>query len=267
MPVKALQQGFALSFACFLALAGVSGHAQSGAPAQDPAPKADAALPPAQTIIDRHIAAIGGKAALKGHNSVSVTGTMTVPSNGMTATLQVFAARPNKLLTKTTLEGVGEIAEGFDGKVAWSINPMTGPMLSTGDELAQKALDADFEGALGIATRYQSIKTIEKTTFEGHPVYKVALTRKIGGADDIEFYDVETGLKAGAIIERKNPMGTVSVTSSLSDYKKFGDLLHPTVMKQTASGVQFIMTFTSIVYDTVDPTVFELPAQIKALVK
>jgi zinc protease len=267
MSARTVKQGFALSFACFLAVAGVSGHAQSTAPAQQPPAKTDAALPTAQSIIDRHIEAIGGKAALKAHNSVAVKGAMNVPANGMNATLEVFAARPNKILSRTTLEGVGEISEGFDGKVAWSINPMTGPMLATGDELAQKALDADFEGALGIATRYESIKTLEKTTFEGRPVYKVALTRKIGGADDIEFYDVETGLKAGAIIERKNPMGTVSVTSSLSDYKKFGDLLHPTVMKQSASGVQFIMTFTSIEYDKVDPTVFELPPAIKALVK
>ncbi len=267
MPVKAWKQGFALSVVCFLVAAGVSGHAQSGAPAAQPPAKADAALPSAQTIIDRHIEAIGGKAALKKHNSVSVKGTMNVPANGMTATLEVFAARPNKILSRTTLQGVGEIAEGFDGKVAWSINPMTGPMLATGDELAQKGLDADFEGALGIASRYESIKTLEKTTFEGRPVYKIALTRKTGGADDIEFYDVETGLKAGAILERKNPMGTVAVTSSLSEYKKFGDLLHPTVMKQSTSGVEFIMTFTSIQYDNVDPAVFELPAPIKALVR
>lgn len=265
MSASVLKQGVALSVACFLALAVAPGQAQIPAPAT---PKADAAaLPPAQSIIDRHIQAIGGRAALKAHNSVNVKGSMTVPANGMSATLEVFAARPNKLLSKTTLEGIGEISEGFDGKVAWSMNPMTGPMIASGDELAQKALDADFEGALGIASRYESMKTVEKTTFEGRPVYKLALTRKIGGGDDIEFYDVETGLKAGAIIERKNPMGTVSVTSSVSEYKKFGDLLHPTVLKQTASGVQFIMTFTSIEYDKVDSSVFDLPAAIKALVK
>ena len=259
----AVKQGFALSVACVLVASAVAVQAQATAPQQK---AADAALPPAQKIIDRHIEAVGGKAALKGHNSANIKGSITIPANGMSGTIEVFAARPNKILAKTTLAGIGDIAEGFDGKVAWSMSPMTGPMLATGDELAQKAFDANFDGALGIASRYDAIKTVEKTTFEGRPVYKIALTRK-GGGDDIEFYDVETGLKAGGIMERKNPMGTISVTSAVSDYKKFGDLLQPTTMKQTTSGVEIVTTFTSIEYDKVDHSVFELPPAIKALVK
>jgi hypothetical protein len=139
-------------------------------------------------------------------------------------------------------------------------------MLATGEELAQKAFDAHFDGALGIASRYESIKTLEKTTFEGKAVYKVALTRK-GGGDDIEFYDVETGLKVGGILERTNPMGTIAVTVAVSDYKKFGDLLQPTVMKQRMNGVEMVTTIASIEYNSVDPSVFDLPAEIKALVK
>jgi len=239
--------------------------AQAQAPAGQQKP-AEAALPPAQSVIDRHIEAVGGREAIKAHSSVNIKGSISIPANGITGTIEVFAARPNKTLAKTNLAGIGEVMEGFDGKVAWSLSPMTGPMLATGEELAQKAFDANFDGALGIAARYDAIKTLEKTTFEGRPVYKIALTRK-GGGDDIEFYDVETGLKAGGMIERKNPMGTISVTSTLSDYKKFGDILHPTTMKQSMTGVQVITTFTSVDYDKVDPAVFELPAQIKALVK
>ncbi len=263
---KKLKQGFAFSLACAL-VSGSTALAQTVAP---PAPVAqkpgEAPLPPAQAVIDRHIEAVGGRNALKAHTSVNIKGSVSVPANGMSGTIEVFAARPNKILAKTALVGIGDVAEGFDGTVAWSTSPMTGPMLSTGDELAQKAFDANFDGAMGIASRYDAMKTLEKTTFEGRPAYKIALTRK-GGGDDIEFYDAETGLKAGAIMERKNPMGTISVTSSVSDYKKFGDLLQPTTLKQTMTGVQIVTTFTSIEYDKVDPAVFELPAAIKALVK
>jgi hypothetical protein len=265
MLTKVLKQGFALSVACVVAAAVLPAHAQDAAPAQQQ--KSETALPPPQSVIDRHIEAVGGRAALKAHSSANIKGSITIPANGMTGTIEVFAARPNKVVARTTLAGIGDIAEGFDGKVAWSMSPMTGPMLATGEELTQKAFDANFDGALGIASRYDAMKTVEKTTFQGRPVYKLALTRKGGGGDDIEFYDVETGLKAGGIMERKNPMGTISVTSSVSDYKKFGDLLQPTVMKQSTSGVEIVTTFTSVEYDKVDPTVFELPAAIKALVK
>lgn len=262
---KVVKQGLALSFLLALVAVPVFAQVQATAPVQPD--KSAEPLPPAQSIIDRHIKAVGGREAIKSHTSMSAKGSLSIPANGMTGTIEVFAARPNKTVARTTLAGIGEVKEGFDGTVAWSISPMTGPMLSTGDELAQKALDADFDGALGIASKYESIRTIEKTTFEGRPVYKIALKRKIGGTDDIEFYDVETGLKAGAIVQRTNPMGTISVTSAVSDYKKFGNLLQPTVMKQTTQGVNIVTTFTSFEYDNVDPAVFELPADIKALIK
>jgi hypothetical protein len=38
-------------------------------------------------------------------------------------------------------------------------------------------------------------------------------------------------------------------------------------MKQSAMGVQQILTLTAIEFDSVAPSVFELPAAIKALVK
>jgi hypothetical protein len=266
MFMKVFRQGVALSFAWSLAAGLVFAQAQAPAApaAQQKAEQTD--LPPAQSIIDRHIEAVGGRDAMKAHNSVTVKGSMSVPANGMSGSLELFAARPNKRVTKMTLAGIGEISEGFDGTVAWSTSPMTGPMLATGDELKEKALDADFDGMLGLASKYEAMKTIEKTTFEGRPVYKIALTRK-GGGDDIEFYDVETGLKAGGIVERKSPMGTVSATSVISDYKRFGGILQPTLVKQTAMGAQIVTTITSVEYDKVDPTVFELPAEIKALVK
>ena len=237
--------------------------------AQPPAAQqkpADAALPTAQSVIDRYIEAIGGRKALQAHSSVAGKGTLSIPANGLTGTVEVYAARPNKTFTKTTIAGVGEITEGFDGTTAWSINPMTGAMLATGEELAQRAFNANFDRTLGMAAQYESMQVVEKTTHEGRPVYRLELKRK-GGPTDIEFYDTETGLKAGGIVELANPMGKITATTSLSEYKKFGDLLQPTVVKQAASGTQIVITFTDMQFDKVDPAVFELPAAIKALIK
>jgi hypothetical protein len=108
--------------------------------------------------------------------------------------------------------------------------------------------------------------TVEKTTFEGRPCYKVSLVRKVGG-EDFEFYDAETGLKAGATGTRETPMGPMTVTQVQSDYKKFGGLLVPTTLKQTAMGADQVMKITSIEFDNVAPSIFEPPAQIKALIK
>jgi hypothetical protein len=257
--------GSALVVPCVLTF-GVSAAAQS---AQAPAPQKTAetdTLPSPQSILDRHIDAIGGRDALKKHSSVHVTGTINVPANGISGTVETYAARPNKNLLKMTLTGIGDTFQGFDGTHAWSIDPMRGPNLATGEELTQRTLDADFDATLNASTRYTAMKTLEKTTFDGRECYKLSLTRK-DGLEEIEFYDVTTGLKAGSINQRQSAMGKITSTATLREYKKFGDVVQPTVVTQAAMGAEFVMTITNVEYDKVDPAVFELPAGIKALIK
>ncbi len=139
-------------------------------------------------------------------------------------------------------------------------------MLSQGKELEQKRFDADFYGELHDPARYSSITTVAKTDFAGRPCYKISLVRKDGG-EDVEFYDVATGLKAGGIGSRETQMGTITATETRGEYKKFGDLLQPVSVTQSAMGVEQVLTFTAFEYDTVPPDAFALPAEIKALIK
>jgi hypothetical protein len=249
----------------------VSLHAQAPAPGKAPAeakPAAvDPALPAPRDVIDRHVKAIGGREAVLSHKSAHATGTFSVPSSGMVGTIETFgAANPDRVLVRITIPGLGEMANGFDGSHGWAVTPMTGPMLQQGKELDQTRLDADFYGELRDPKKYASMKTLEKTTFEGRPCYKLSLVRKDGN-EDFEFYDVDSGLRAGSINTRESPMGTVTTTSVETDYKKFGNLLQPTTLVQKMMGVEQKLTLSSIEYDTVSPSVFDLPPPIKALIK
>jgi hypothetical protein len=234
-----------------------------------PAPGATAqdALPPAESLAARHIKAIGGREAVLGHTSTRVVGTLNVPSSGVTGSFEASAAKPDKTFLKMNVVGIGESFEGFDGRVAWTTSALTGPMLVQGKEYEQKKFDADYYAELRSAERYKSMKTLEKTTWEGRSSYKVSLTRH-DGSEEIEYYDVETGFKTGKVVTREMMMmGAVPVTSVASDYRKFGDVMHAATTKLTAMGAPVIMTITSVEYDKVDPAVFELPTAIKSLVK
>jgi hypothetical protein len=242
--------------------------AQPPAPARPPkaAPAGEGALPSARSILDRHVEAIGGRQAVLSHKSIYMKGTLSMPAAGVGGTVEVFSALPNRLLMKVVIDGVGEIAEGFDGTHAWSISPMTGPMLQEGKQLEQKRVDAEFHGELNPDDRYVSMTTEERTEFDGRPCYRLRLVRKIGG-EDFEFYDVATGLKAGSITTRETPMGAITATAVETDYRKFGNLLHPATMKQQFGPIEQVMTIATVEYDTVQPAVFELPQAIKALIK
>jgi hypothetical protein len=245
--------------------------AQGFGPAQQPAtqaPKTDAAtLPSARSIIDRHVEAVGGRKALAGHKSMKMQGTMNLPANGMSGKIELMAARPNKTVTRVSIPGVGDIEDGFDGTRGWSVNPMTGAMLTSGKELEERKFHSDFDSDLKEDANFEYMKTVEKTTFEGRPVYKIALKRKGATTEDIEYYDTENGFKLGSEATRTTSMGAMSVVSIASDYKKFGDLMHPTTIRQKTMGIEQVLTVSSIEYDVVPETAFEMPAAVKALIK
>lgn len=245
-------------------------HAQQpAAPAGGAAgPKSAAAadLPTARSIIDRHVRAIGGREAVLSHSSTHARGTLSMPMAGMTGELDIYAAKPNRSLVKITLGGVGSVVEGFDGTHGWTLSPMTGPMLLDGRQLEDKRFDAEYHAELKDDARYASMTTLERTEFDGRPCYRVRLQRK-SGAEDIEFYDVATGLKAGGITTRETQMGTVTATTVERDYKKFGNLLQATTIRSQFSGMEQVITLTAVEYDSVPASVFEMPAEIKALSK
>jgi hypothetical protein len=232
-----------------------------------PARAQDAAkLPSGREVIDRYVEAIGGKAAVTKYKSTKVEGTFAVPSQGLTGTMEVLTAAPDRFLLRVTLPGVGEIANGFDGAVGWLVDPMMGPMLLHGEALAEMKVDADYYAALHDDRNVASVETVERTVFEGAPVYKVRVERRSGG-EDFEFYDVASGLLVGSTGKRTLPMGTFDVTNVLSDYKDFGGLRLATRSRQQMMGIEQVMTISSVEFDTVDAAAFALPPQIKALVK
>jgi hypothetical protein len=227
---------------------------------------AAARLPPAREIIDRHIREVGGRDAILKHSSMHIVGTASMPAAGLSGKMEIYHAKPNKFLQRVSFPGLGDIEEGFDGKVGWTTSALTGPILFEGRQLEERAFDAEFYDELKTADRYSSITTIEKTTFEERPVYKIRLVKKTGG-EDVEFYDVETGLKAGGLATRESPMGPMQGTTVFTDYRKFGVLRQPSTMKMTTLNVQMVMSIAALEYDTVDPAVFTPPALIKALIK
>jgi len=195
------------------------------------------------------------------------TGTLSVPASGISGPMEIFGATgPDRVLVKTTVTGIGDIMEGFDGSHAWSVSPMTGPMLKVGKELTQTKFDADFYSELRDPKTYPEVKTLEKTTFDGRPCYKVSLKR-IDGVEDFDYYDVATGLRAGSVNTRETAMGTLTMTSVEGSYKKFGKLTQATTVTQQVMGVEQKITLQTVEYDTVQASAFEPPPAIKALIK
>jgi len=104
-----------------------------------------AQLPSGSSVLERYLTAIGGRDALVSHRSVHASGTLTMPAAGLTGTLDIYAAAPNRTLLRVSFPGVGEVFEGFDGTHAWTLSAMSGPMLLEGKALEEKKFDSEFK--------------------------------------------------------------------------------------------------------------------------
>jgi hypothetical protein len=240
--------------------------AQADKPAAPAKPVANAKLPPAREVIEKFVKAIGGKEAFSKINSQHATGKCEMPAAGVAGDLEVFAMRPNKLFVKAKLAGIGELLEGFDGKVAWTLNPLTGPMVLEGKQHEQKREEADFNSVLHDEKDFKSMETVEVTQFDGKDCYKLKLVKK-SGQEMTEYYDTQTGFLTGYTATQESPLGPITISATLSEYKKFGDVFFVTKTRQKTAGVELVMSISAMEFNKVDDSVFELPAQIKPLIK
>ena len=224
------------------------------------------ALPAAKDLMDKHDAAIGGRAALDKHTSMHQAGTLSMAAAGLEATIEVFRAKPSQFVQKIVLGPMGEVAQGFDGKTAWAVQPGQGAMLLDSTMTAQVKYSSDFFGNFHDMARYKSAETVELADFEGRQCYKVKIVRVAGG-EGFEYFDAATGLAAGTISSTDTPMGKVEQTSVFSEYKDFGGVRIPTKIKQKGAMGEVMITITTMEFDTVSPATFALPEAVKALIK
>ena len=257
--------------ACTLLLAGAPAFAQTPAtapkaPASAPsAPKAAApALPTFEEIHQRSLEAMGGKEAMEKIEFTTVTGFMEMPAMGMKGAMKTQVAVPNRQRTTMTLPGLGEIQQGMNGDVGWSIDPMRGPALTEPKEMAQqKTLEELSNGRLDPREVFPTIEVRSLGDFAGRPCYEVFLKN-----DDLEmtsFYDAKTYLVAGVRMTMESPLGQIPAEVVIEDYKKQGDLMLPGRSTTRVMGQEQVVVFESYSFDPIDESVFELPDAIKGL--
>jgi hypothetical protein len=235
-------------------------------PAVAPAPAQPAAvLPAAADVLAKYRAAIGGEGSIRKHTARTVTGTFEIPAQGMRGDLTVLAAAPDLMKLTITLPGLGDMQRGYNGSVGWSLDPAIGPRLLDGRELDELKHSADFYDDLHDPAKYASVTVVGKTTFEGQECYEVKLVRA-SGFEYTEFFNVETGLMAGVRMNASSQMGSIPVTTAVTEYKDFGGVLTATVTRQKMMGLESVTTITAVKYDPIDPKTFDLPPAIAQLV-
>ncbi len=196
----------------------------------------DAANPPALTaeqILDKSIEAAGGRASMEKITSTVSKFTIDVTFAGVTATSVAYAKAPNKRAMTITIEGYGNIREGFDGTNAWGETPEAGLRDFTGERLEQAKRQAIFNAALKWRETYPKAELKGKEKVGEREAWAIILTPKTG-KPMTEYIDAETFLPIRQVMSVIGDQGEYEATNDVSDYREVDGVKVPFLIRQTS---------------------------------
>lgn len=212
-------------------------------------------LPSVDQIIEKYVAASGGKAAVEKHSSRVSKGSVEVATFGVTGTMELYAKAPNKQFSRSEFEGYGQVLQGFDGKVAWSKTPDAGLREISGAELERVKSSADFHAVTHLKDRYTKMSVAGQGKAGDRPAYIVD-AESASGTDKL-YFDTETGLLARS--ESRNAEGPVTI--SLQDYKEVEGVKLPHTIRQETEQLSLVIKLAQVQHDVaVDDAIFAKPA-------
>lgn len=229
-------------------------------------PLAQAAeLPAARSLIDAHIAAVGGAEAYAKSSDGTTKIQMEIVENGMKLDMTIYGHGSDRA-TQMAIPGAGEFRSGYTGGIAWSMDPMNGPRLLEGKEREQIVEESDPKVNMRDPSVIASATTVALSESESRPCYRVEI-KWTSGRETADCYSTEDGLLLSTESVVASPMGDVKQISQMSDYRSFGAIKLPTRMKGKAAGMTQLITLQSFDPATPASEAFALPTAIEALVK
>lgn len=222
--------------------------------------------PTGAELHSRFIEAIGGKASLQKVTSRRLWGKFEVAAQGMTGPLEIATAAPSKLLVRTEIPGLGVSLSGYDGEVAWTMNPAMGPQLLEGMALEQLKQQADIHAELHPEKYIASRTTTGEAEYDGKQCWNVTVKTHTGETYT-ECYNKDNGLLLASVRKTASPMGEMEATTIFVEYKAFNGVKIPAVVKASAMGFTQVVTVDSVSTKPIPDSVFALPPEVKALKK
>ena len=240
------------------AIAPVVAHAQGTIGAAGPLPDARAVL--------KRFAEASGAAKLLTVPGVHMKGTFEVPSQSLTGVLESYMDKSGRTMQVTNIAAIGAMIQGSDSSVAWALDPVQGPRLLQGRELAERRDEDDPRGMSRDPGFVLSAQSVLRTVVDGEPCVKLKLAWR-SGRESTECYSEKTGLLVQVESVQASTIGDIPYVRTYSEYKTFDGVTLATKVLERAQGLEDVQHITEVRFEAIDPSVFTIPASVQALRK
>jgi outer membrane lipoprotein-sorting protein len=181
----------------------------------------------ADELVQKHLDAIGGAQAWKKLSSIQMK-TQT-SFMGMELPGTVYIQTPNKMRSETIIQDKA-IVMVYDGKEAWSLNPLMGS--TKAEKLPESSVEefqkqADLGGPLvDYTSKGSSVELLGEDELDGTEVYKLNLKEKDGTVTTF-YIDKESYMILKSATRKMSNGQEVEGSSEFSDYREVEGLKFP----------------------------------------
>ena len=230
-----------------------------------------AGLASAQTadeVIEKAIAALGGRAAMEKIKTGIMTGTISLqtPAGDIPGTIEIYNAVPNKVRTviKADLSSVGAgqllIDQRFDGTSGYVMDSLQGNRDITGSQLDSMRSNSFPHPFLNYKAMGTSVTLGAKEKVGERDAF-VLTFEPSSGTPTRQYIDAETFMPLRSMVRVEVPqMGEVEQTYEPSDFRAVDGVKIPHRLNVSSSIQGFAITFTKIENNAVvDQKLFSKP--------
>lgn len=224
----------------------------------------------ANDVLEKSIAALGGRAAHAKLQSRSAKGTISLstPAGEIAGTVEVLNAPPNKAraLIKADLSalGAGELVvdQRFNGSSGYVLDSLQGNREITGNQLENMKNSAFPHPFLTYKEQGTAVQLAAKENVGGRDAYVVVFD-PTSGSEVRNYIDAETFLPIKSVMKTEIPQlgQEVEQTTEFLDYKDVDGVKVPFRLRTSSSIQSLTITFTSVEHNVkVDDSLFVKPA-------
>lgn len=257
------------AFALSMPQTGTSPPATGPATAPPAAPAAAPAadLPAATTLLEKHLAAIGGKDAVAAVKSMRFKGSL----DSAMAKMEVDVATMVPNMTRIIYTSQGKHWEtACDGTIGWATDPMGGkPVLLEKEIVEGMKSGVDFQGLFRSPTNlFSNLTTTGSEAIGGAECWTVSMKSK-AGENVTGFFSKATGLFTAIRQTQQTPRGPATMSMRVTEWQDAtfakSAIKVAKAIEIEESGLRSTGTFSGFEVNTLDAAYFVAPQEVKDL--
>ena len=192
-----------------------------------------------------------------------VEGNWEVPSEALKGTFEIHRTGRDRIIETIRGPGATEFVRGSNGTEGWSLTPDLNVKPLSALELEQLRHETDFfswpqDTETGVA--------VTTANFAQKKCYRVEMQRE-SESHYAKFYDINTGLQAGAIWSANAIGKQAEFRITQSNHGNFGDLFLPGTIVRTRNGREQIFTITSACVTNAPAWRYDPPNEVRTRLK